>query len=137
MNVLEEKVFLSSTFFPNSLAQVAALKTIEFLEKNNVMDVIREKGEYFAAGVEKAIEESGVPCEFSGGPWMPFITFKHDPNKLYKKLRKAFYTELIRRKVFLQPYHHGYIAYRHTQEELDYSIEMIKESFIEIKKLIP
>lgn len=135
MNVLEHEVFLSSTFFPNSLEQVAALKTIEILERDNILGVIREKGMKFGKRVEELISETEVPCNFSGAPWMPFITFKSDPDKKYKKLRTSFYTELIRRGVFLQPYHHGYIAYRHTEEDFEYTLDMIKESFLEIKKL--
>ena len=38
MKVLADKVFLSSTFFPNSLEQVAALKTIEILERDNIIE---------------------------------------------------------------------------------------------------
>lgn len=136
MDVLEHEVFLSSTFFPNSLAQVAALKTIEILERDHVLDVIREKGKDFATKVRTVLAESGVPCELSGDPWMPFITFTRDPEKKYKQLRTQFYQELIRRKVFLQPFHHGYIAYRHTQEDLDYTVAMIKESLEEVKKLL-
>ncbi|UYP46315.1 Glutamate-1-semialdehyde 2,1-aminomutase [Candidatus Lokiarchaeum ossiferum] len=136
MDVLADKVFLSSTFFPNSLAQVAALKTIEIMERDKILDVIREKGTKFGAMIEKIIKESGIACTFSGAPWMPFITFDHDPNKLYKKLRNEFYTRLIRRGVFLQPYHHGYIAYRHSEEDLEYVAKVIKESLEELKQFL-
>ena len=47
MNVLEHDVFLSSTFFSNSLAQVAAMATIEMMERENVLGVIRKKGDEF------------------------------------------------------------------------------------------
>ena len=127
---------MSSTFFPNSLAQIAAIKTIEILERDKVLDVIKEKGHYFGDQVQIVIENSGVPCKFSGAPWMPYITFPKDQDGKYKLYRKVFYTELIRRKVFLQPYHHGYIAYSHTKEDLDYTIEMIKESLAEVKNLM-
>ena len=100
--VLADKVFLSSTFFPNSDSIVAALKTIEILERDKVLDVVKAKGEKFAIDVQKVISESGIPAEFSGGPWMPFVTFPKDETGLYKKLRTEFYTQLIRRKVFLQ-----------------------------------
>ncbi|MDP2173947.1 MAG: aminotransferase class III-fold pyridoxal phosphate-dependent enzyme [Candidatus Cloacimonadaceae bacterium] len=136
MKVMADKVFLSSTFFPNSDAQIAALKTIEFLKQNRVMETIAEKGWYFAEQVEKVIGESGMPVRFSGAPWMPFITFPKDETGLYKNLRNEFYTQLIRRGVFLQPYHHGYICYRHTKEDLDYTVNAIKESLAETKKLI-
>ncbi len=135
MDVLSQKVFLSSTFFPNSTEQIAALKTIEILERNNVLDVIKEKGTKFGNRLEEIIKESGIPCRLSGAPLMPFISFDHDPNKRYKKLRTEFYTQLIRRGVFLQPYHHGYIAYRHSDEDLNHAAEMIKESLAELKKL--
>lgn len=136
MDMLVKRVFLSSTFFPNSLAQIAALKTIEIMERDKILDVIRERGEMFGKKVSKIIEESGITCRFSGAPWMPFITFDHDPDKLYKKLRTEFYTQLIRRGVFLQPYHHGYIAYRHSDEDMDYVAKMIAESLEELKKLL-
>lgn len=135
MSVMADKVFLSSTFFPNSDAQIAALKTIEILERDKVLDVIDAKGKKFAADVEKVVEESTIPARFSGAPWMPFITFPKDEQGLYKKLRTEFYTQLIRRKVFLQPYHHGYICYRHTDEDLAYTVNAIKESLTELKPL--
>jgi len=136
MDTLIEEVFLSSTFFPNSVPQVAALKTIEIMERDNVLGVIREKGEKFAKSVTEIIDESGVSCTFSGSPWMPYITFDSDPNHLYRKLREEFYRQLIRRRVFLQPYHHGYICYRHTNEDLENAANMIAESLKESKKLM-
>ncbi|MDD3534983.1 MAG: aminotransferase class III-fold pyridoxal phosphate-dependent enzyme [Candidatus Cloacimonetes bacterium] len=136
MMVLAKDVFLSSTFFPNSDSIVAALKTIELLQRDKMLEVIAEKGEYFASETEKVVAEAGIPAVFSGAPWMPFITFPKDEKGLYKKLRTEFYTQLIRRKVFLQPYHHGYICYRHTQEDLDYTIGAIRECLFDLKKLM-
>ncbi|MCB5231155.1 MAG: aminotransferase class III-fold pyridoxal phosphate-dependent enzyme [Candidatus Cloacimonas sp.] len=136
MDVLIDKAFLSSTFFPNSTEQIAALKTIEILERENVIDKIKERGNRVTKRVEKLIADSGIPAEYSGDPWMPFITFIQDENKLYRKLRTEFYTQLIRRKVFLQPFHHGYIAYRHTEEDLNIVVNSIGESLDEIKKLL-
>jgi len=136
MNMLEQKVFLSSTFFPNSLAQVAALKTIEIMRRDDILGKIRAKGEKFARKTEKILAASGVPCRLSGAPWMPFITFDKDDKQLYKQLRNEFYTQLIRRKIFLQPYHHGYIAYRHTDKDLSHAADMIGESLAEARKLM-
>lgn len=135
MKVLEKEVFLSSTFFPNSDAQIAALKTIEILQRDKVLDVIAAKGKKFGEQVEKAVAESGIPARFSGSPWMPFVTFPKDEAGLYKKLRPEFYTQLIRRGVFLQPFHHGYICYRHTDEDLAFTVQAIKESLAELKSL--
>nr|HPH61839.1 aminotransferase class III-fold pyridoxal phosphate-dependent enzyme [Candidatus Syntrophosphaera sp.] len=135
MGVLSKEVFLSSTFFPNSDAQVAALKTIEILQRDQVLDAVAAKGRKFGEDVEKVLAESGIPARFSGSPWMPFITFPKDATGLYKKLRVEFYTQLIRRGVFLQPYHHGYICHRHTDADLAFTVQAIKESLAELNKL--
>lgn len=130
----ESEVFISSTFFPNSLAFVAAIKTIEMMERDKVLETVWEKGRYYMDRVQKVIDAADVGAELSGIPPMSFITFKKDPEKRYKKRRSDFYTHLIRRGIFLQPYHHGYICYRHTKEDLDYTIDMIEEALENLKE---
>ncbi|MCK8059423.1 MULTISPECIES: aspartate aminotransferase family protein [unclassified Fusibacter] len=136
MKVLEEKVFVSSTFFPNSLEMVAALKCIEILERDNIIETVWEKGQYFLDGIEKLIAKHNAPVTLSGIPPMPFITFdKVDAD--YKKRRTQFYTETIRRGLFIQPYHHGYIAARHTTEDLDAALLAIDEALAVIGEMFP
>ena len=133
LDVYKEKAFLASTFFPNSIEQVAALKTIELLERDQMLERIRHVGAELGRSVSRYIADSRVPCDLSGVPWMPFITFRNDDRKVYKRARSAFYTQLIRRGVFLQPFHHGYIAYRHTDEQLHTVAEAIGEVLWDIK----
>ena len=136
MKKIEKEVFISSTFFPNSLEFAAALKTIEMLERDKVLDVIKKKGEWFNAELGKVLARHKVSTAASPVPQMPFVTFNKDEAKTYKAKRVDFYTQLIRRKVFLQPYHHGYIAYRHSDADLQYTIKAIDESlsFVDEKK---
>jgi hypothetical protein len=82
------------------------------------------------------MKDSDLDIEFSGEPWMPYITFNKNDSGSYKKLRSDFYAQLIRRKVFLQPYHHGYICYRHSTKDLNNAADMIAESLAEIKKTV-
>jgi glutamate-1-semialdehyde-2,1-aminomutase len=132
MSAVESKVFISSTFFPNSLEMVAALKTIEILERERVPDKLWARGQKLLDRLGQVVAASGVPCALSGIPPMPFITFETDPQKKYKDRRTLFYTEVIRRGVFLQPYHHGYICYRHTDEELDTVVGTAEEALAEV-----
>lgn len=135
MDALVQKVFVSSTYFPNSLSMVASLKTIEMLERDEILDTIAKRGASFARKVGKIARNSGLDIQFSGGPWMPYLTFNKNESGSYKKLRGDFYSQLIRRKVFLQPYHHGYIAYRHSPGDLARAADMIAESLEAAKKM--
>jgi len=136
MDAAVSKVFISSTFFPNSLELAAALKTIEILERDNGLDALWARGEKWLAEVRAIVAASGVPAELSGVPPMPFVTFPADAEKKYKARRTLFYTEVIRRGVFLQPFHHGYIMIRHTDADLAQAARAIDEALAVVKKTI-
>jgi len=133
MMVAAQKLFISSTFFPNSEAFVAALKTIEILERDKVLENIWEKGEGFMKSIQALIDKYDVGAELTGIPPMFYITFKADDTGAYKVKRTDFYTQLIRKGFFFTPFHHGYISFRHTKEDLDLTLTAIDESFAFIK----
>jgi glutamate-1-semialdehyde aminotransferase len=131
MRVVEKEVFVSSTYFPNSLEMAAALATLDMLEREPVLATIRERGARFLARARAAVKRSGVLAHVSGVPQMPFITFPEepgDPRKRYRERRTRFYTEVVRRGVFLQPFHHGYIAYRHTDADIEQACVAVEEA---------
>ena len=98
------------------------------MERDNVLSEIWRKGNKFLNSVQNTIDRHDVGAELSGIGPMFFITFKKDPEKKYKERRMQFYAQLIRRGIFMHPYHHGYIAYRHTQDDLDRTVQAIDES---------
>ncbi|MBW2066666.1 MAG: aminotransferase class III-fold pyridoxal phosphate-dependent enzyme [Deltaproteobacteria bacterium] len=128
MSVAEQEVFISSTFFPNSTGYVAALKTIEILEREKVIEKIWEMGNRFLERLGNVLNKYDVGAELSGIGPMFFVIFKRDRHGTYKARRKDFYTQLIRRGIFLHPHHHGYICYRHTEEELERAIEAVDQA---------
>jgi 3-aminobutanoyl-CoA transaminase len=128
MMAAASKLFISSTFFPNSDGYIAALKTIEIMERENVLENIWEKGGRFLRKVQQIIEKYPVGAELSGVAPMFFITFKRDQGNTQRGRRDDFYTQLIRRGFFFTPHHHAYISYRHTEEDLDRTAQAIDES---------
>ncbi len=125
MRKAEGDVFISSTFFPNSDGYVAALKTIEILQRDSVLESIQKKADAFLDRLRPIIDRYPVGAVLSGNGPMFFITFRKDASKVYKQRRNEFYTQLIRRGIFLQPYHHGYICHRHTAEDLDRAVDAV------------
>ena len=128
MMAAAEKLFISSTFFPNSDGYIAALKTIEILERDKVLDKIWGKGSLFLKKVQEVINKYDVGAELSGVAPMFFITFKKDEANTQRARRDDFYTQLVRRGIFLTPHHHGYICYRHTQQDLDKATAAIDDA---------
>jgi glutamate-1-semialdehyde aminotransferase len=134
MMAAAQKLFISSTFFPNSDGYIAALKTIEILERDHVLDQIWEKGGRFLKRVQDIINKYDVGAELTGVAPMFFITFKKDKTDTHRARRDDFYTQLIRRGVFLHPHHHGYICYRHTEQDLDIATKAIDEALAYINE---
>lgn len=123
-----DKLFISSTFFPNSDGYVAALKTIEILERDKVLDAIWKKGETFMGSIREILGKYDVGAELSGVAPMFFITFARDQAGNHRAKRNSFFTQLIRRGVFMAPHHHAYICYRHRQEDLRLALQAIEEA---------
>jgi len=134
MMMAESNLFISSTFFPNSEAFVAALKTIEILERDKVLENIWEKGERFMGKIRALLDKYLVGAELTGVAPMFYITFEKDETGAYKRKRKDFYTQLIRKGFFFSPHHHAYISFRHTEEDLNLTLTAIEESLAYVKE---
>jgi glutamate-1-semialdehyde aminotransferase len=128
MMAAAQKLFISSTFFPNSDGYIAALKTLEVLERDHVLDSIWEKGGRFLKRVQAVIDKYDAGAELTGVAPMFYITFKKDRADTYRARRDDFYTQLIRRGIFLHPHHHGYICWRHTEQDLETAARAIDEA---------
>jgi len=128
MMAAASKLFISSTFFPNSDGYIAALKTIEILEREKAIERIWEKGNRFLKRVRDIVDKYDAGAELSGIAPMFYITFKRDEAGTHRARRDDFYAQLIRRGIFLHPHHHGYIAHRHTEEDLDLTVEAMDEA---------
>jgi 3-aminobutanoyl-CoA transaminase len=128
MMAAADKLFISSTFFPNSDGYIAALKTIEIMERDNVLGNIWDKGGRFIKTIQDIIDRYDVGAELTGVAPMFFITFKRDAGDTQKGRRDDFYTQLIRRGVFMTPHHHAYISFRHSDDDLAIAAKAIDES---------
>ena len=133
MQAAADKVYISATYYADGLAQLASLKTIEILERENVPDALRTKGNAFAESVSTLIEKSGVPCKYSGKPFMPYFTFHSGDASEDQELRDIFFTSLIRNRILIGPNHHGYIAHRHTQEDLQAVLQAVESALLHVK----
>jgi 3-aminobutanoyl-CoA transaminase len=134
MMAAASKLFISSTFFPNSDGYIAALKTIEIMEREKVIDNIWEKGGRFLKKISAIIDKYDVGAELSGVAPMFFVTFKADKGETQRQRRDDFYTYLIRKGFFFTPHHHAYISYRHTEEDLNITARAMDEAMAYVRE---
>jgi glutamate-1-semialdehyde aminotransferase len=83
-----------------------------------------------------AVSASKMPITISGIPPMPFMLFDK-VDGFHKERRELFYTETIRRGLFIQPFHHWYISARHTQADLEKAIRAITEALAVVAEKYP
>lgn len=137
MMAAASKLFISSTFFPNSDGYIAALKTIEIMERDNVLATIWDKGEKLLAKIRHTIEKYDVGAELSGVAPMFFITFERGDNDAKRARRTDFYTQLIRKGFFFTPHHHAYISHSHTEDDLNKTADAIEEAMAYVADKYP
>jgi glutamate-1-semialdehyde aminotransferase len=129
MMAAASKLFISSTFFPNSEGYIAALKTIEIMEREKVLDNIWDKGGRLLTKIQNIIDKyPNTGAELTGVAPMFLVTFTKGDPETQRDRRTDFYTQLIRRGFFFTPHHHAYISYRHTEEDLDMTVKALDES---------
>ncbi|MGB9600185.1 MAG: glutamate-1-semialdehyde 2,1-aminomutase, partial [Myxococcota bacterium] len=108
---------------------------IKFLKKNKVIENIWKKGSKLLEELKRLTENYLDIINLSGIPPMPFFTFPRDPEGKYKERRVKFYTECIRAGVFMQPYHHSYICYRHTDKDLSLVLNAVSDALKVIREV--
>jgi len=131
------EVFISSTYFPNSLELVAACATLDFCAREDVVGTIERRGRVLQRAIEEAIERHGVPASCSPYPQLPFVHFDPALDPAAESRRTAFYRHAIRAGVFAHPRHHGFIAFRHTAEDLARVAQVFEDALVECKRAAP
>ncbi|MGD1983665.1 MAG: aminotransferase class III-fold pyridoxal phosphate-dependent enzyme, partial [Chromatiaceae bacterium] len=70
------KVFLTGSFWNSPVEMAASLKTIQLLENQGGIEVMRQRGEAFAAGLAGAAQRAGLSVRVTGPPALPFMHFE-------------------------------------------------------------
>ena len=129
------KVYVSSTFFGNSIDQVAALETIKIINKNNILKKNMIKGKLIKNNIEKLLKKFKFKAHFSGDFWFPFITFEEENFEINRKIKNLFYSSLIDKGIFLAPHHHGYIMDRHSNKDIEDFLNSVEYAFNKVNKV--
>jgi glutamate-1-semialdehyde 2,1-aminomutase len=118
--------FITGTYWMSAVPMVAAMATLDEMERLGGVPRLETLGALFREGIESAGREAGFGARVSGPPAIPFITFDEDPD-LY--LNQRFGSAMARRGVFIHPHHNGFISLAHGEEDIEITIARAREAF--------
>lgn len=131
-----QKAYISATYFPNSTPMAAALATLDEIEKGKLIDHMWKIGEAVQQGMQQSAEKYDISVTVSGlGPlfFMHFTEDFIDNTVQLGKTTRIFYSEMIKRGVFLNPVHNWFVCGAHTQEDVAQTLQAMEDALKIVK----
>lgn len=119
------KVFLTGSYWCDSISFAAAKRCLEIISEEHIPDKLAVLGHQLISGLEQAGAENGIMIRGSEPACAPTISFDSDPD--LRKLQR--FAELCaERGVLFHPHHNWFMSAAHTPEAIDEAIEVAKEA---------
>jgi len=119
-----QDTFISSTYWTERSGFVAALATIEFFEKNSVVEYTKNMANYIKDGLLKIFDEYNLNINIVGLP----STVRMQINEQNPLIIKTFFIQEMLKRGFLASTL-IYISFSHTKEIIDNYLENAREIF--------
>jgi glutamate-1-semialdehyde 2,1-aminomutase len=124
-------VFVTGTFFMQSVPFAASLATIDEIVKSGAIERMEAMGKRFCEGLVERAGKHKFEVTISGPPAMPFMTFRDDDGGFDRN--RAFAGACARRGVFLHPVHNWFLSAAHREADIDEALEVAAAAFAEVR----
>lgn len=132
----KERVFLlSTTHGAETHALAAAIATIKFYKKNNVIERLYEQGTKLEGGVMKASRDLNLQDKVAivGPPCCSVYTSRDQNNQPSQPFRTLFMQETMKRGLIMPS---SIISYSHSDADVAETVEKIHEALVVYKKAL-
>lgn len=136
LNEGQERVFLASTTHGAEMSGLGAfIKTMEVLERDNVVDHFWSYGRQLMSGMNQISKELGIEDKFylEGFACSPNYVTKDKDGNMSLAFRTLFAQEMLTKGVMM-PY--IAISYAHQQKELEITLDAVRHSLQVYKKAL-
>lgn len=131
-----DEVFFSFTFGGELLSIAAAIETISILEKDDVLNVIKNRGSILISALKNILKKHELEDYFyiSGHPSWSFINFKISDQKRLYEIKTLFMQECISRGLLTLGSNN--LSYAIDDEILNKIISIYDEVFFELREVL-
>lgn len=119
-------VYVTGSFWYGAAAMAAGIACLDTMIETNAQAAIIARGEQLQAGLREQVTRHRLPAVVSGPAGMPFVRFDvEDP----MSLAYPWSNELIRRGVYVHPFHNWFLSSAHTVLDIDRALEASDAAF--------
>lgn len=138
----EKKMYHSGTFNGNAISMIAGVAAMEAYNQSQV-DYINHLGETFKDKLNNLVIDIGLNIQINGMGSIYNTIFSHKPTANYRdvansheELNELLFMTLITKGVFIAPRGMFCMSTAMNELDMDFAIEKLKESFVEMKSVI-
>jgi len=120
------EVFLTGSCWNDAVSMVAALKSLELSQRENVAEKVLHQGKQLTEGLEKAATKHGKNFQMTGPTSMPYPWFKGDENLF--EIQK-FCQICAEEGIYFHPHHNWFLGNAHDSRSIEHAIEVADRAF--------
>ncbi|MFA7360867.1 MAG: aminotransferase class III-fold pyridoxal phosphate-dependent enzyme [Candidatus Kapaibacterium sp.] len=134
MKLLDKDVFFFTTFGGEALSLAAALATMKFILKNNVVEHLYKQGKKLIEGYNQIASGLGMMyTKCTGYDFRSIITFDSSAGNPLE-MKSLVQQEMIRNGILWGGFHN--LSYSHTDSEIDYTLQAYERVLPVLKRAI-
>jgi glutamate-1-semialdehyde 2,1-aminomutase len=124
-------LYVTGSFWFAAAPMAAALVTLKRIRETDYLERTQRLGALLREGLAKASAAHGYALRQTGPVQMPQILFDGDDD-----FRRgfAFSAELLKRGVYLHPWHNNFVCAAATEEDVAQTVAAAEEAFAEVRK---
>lgn len=123
-------MYVTGSFWFSALPMAAALATLRLVRETDYLEHTIAMGQRLRDGLTEQATSHGFKLKQTGPVQMPQIFFENDPDF---RIGFAFSDAMIRRGVYLHPWHNMFMNAAMTAADIDFALEKAGESFPQVR----
>lgn len=126
LKLAASRVFLTGSYWNSAVPMVVALKVLELIERDDLIQQMEARGRQLTEGLVALGEKYDCPIKPSGVPAVPFFRFAEESNFLRWQ---AFCAEAMKAGLFFHPHHNWFVSAAHTEADVAETLERAEGVF--------